>query len=160
MNQMTNTASSPTPDFKTALNQLDSFLELWLVKKAPGLPENVKELIVKYSPYIALILMIFSLPVILVALGLGALVSPFAFMGGVRSGLSFSLTSLILLAALVLNAIALPGLFARKASAWRLVYYAVLVNAIYSLFTFNLGSLIINTAISLYFLFQIKNYYK
>jgi hypothetical protein len=158
---MTNTNSSPsTPDFKTIMSQLDTTLELYLVKKAPSLPENIKELIVKYSPYIALVLLALSLPAILFALGLGALLSPFAFLGGVSAGVSFSLGTLVLLVVLVLEAMAIPGLFARKVSAWRLVYYATLINAVYSLISLNFSNLILGTLISLYFLFQVKSYYK
>lgn len=158
---MTNTTTSPQPaDFKTLMAQLDAFFEDYLVKKAPALPPTAKELIVKYSPYIALVVMLFSLPAVLFALGLGALLSPFAFMGGVRYGFSFSLSTLFLLVTLVMNALALPGLFARKLSGWRLVYYATLLGAVSSLLNFQLGNMIIGTAISLYVLYQVKSFYK
>lgn len=158
---MTNkTTSTATPDFKTMMSQLETFFELYLVKKAPSLPNNVKEIIVKYSPYLAVVILLFSLPTLLFVLGLGALVSPFAFLGGVRNGISFSFGTLILIITLILELMAIPGLFSRKASAWKLVYYATLVNAVYSLITFNLGNLVIGTTLSLYFLFQIKDLYK
>jgi hypothetical protein len=152
--------SATGTDFQSLLSQLDVFLEEYLVKKAPSLPENAKEVLVKYAPHISIVVIVFSLPAILFALGLGALVTPLAFMGGVRSGFSFSLTSLFLLATMVLYIAAIPGLFARQMSAWRKMYYATLLSALHSLFNFQLGSLVIGTAISLYFLFQVRSYYK
>ena len=158
---MTNTTpTNNTPDLKTLYTQFESLLEEYLGKKAPALPTSAKEAIVKYSPYITLLVLLFALPAILAALGLSALFTPFAYMGGLRYGMSFSITTIILLVSLVLEGMAIPGLFARKASAWKLVYYATLVNGLYSLFSFNLGGFIIGTGIGLYVLIQIKSYYK
>lgn len=145
-------------DFKSSMNKLDETLNLYLVKKAPSIPENSKEIIVKYSPYIAIVVLALSLPMLLGILGLTAFLSPFAFLGGVHYGFSFA--GIFLLASLVLEVMALPGLFTRKASAWKLMYYASLVNAVYALVRFDLGGLIIGTGISLYLLFQIRSYYK
>jgi hypothetical protein len=142
------------------LNQLDSILTEYLVKKAPAIPTSAKEIIVKYAPYISLVIILFSLPAILFALGLGALLSPFAFLGGLRYGFSFSLTSLVLLITIVLDIIALPSLFKREFFGWKMLYYSTLIGAVHSLLNFQLGNLIIGTAISLYILFQVKNYYK
>ncbi len=142
------------------LQQLDALLDQYLVKKAPALPDNVKEAIVKYGPYVVLVLMLLALPGILFALGLGAVAAPFAYLGGVRAGVTFSFGVIIALISLVVEAIALPGLFKRTASAWRLVYYSTLIGAVGNLVSFNLGSLIIGTLLSLYILFQIKSYYK
>lgn len=152
--------SASSTDFRSLISQLEAFLDEYLVKKAPSLPENVKEILVKYAPHISILVIVLSLPAILFALGLGALVAPFAFMGGVRSGFSFSLTSIFLLATMVLYIAAIPGLFARQMSAWRKMFYATLLSALHSLFDFQLGNMIIGTAISLYFLFQVKSYYK
>ena len=158
MNKETKTNSSP--DFNSLLSQLDTTLNEYLVNKAPALPTNVKDTLVKFAPYISILVVVLALPPVLAILGIGALVSPFAYMGGVYAGSSFSLTLLILLASMVVEVLAIPGLFARKQSAWKLMYYGVLINAVYELFRFNLGSLIIGSLISLYFLYQVKSYYK
>ena len=70
-------------------------------------------------PYISLVVIIFSLPAILFALGLGALLTPFAFMGGVRYGFSLKFSTLFLLTTLVFQVAAIPGLFAREMSVWK-----------------------------------------
>jgi len=153
MNNETKTKSTSTPDVKTLFVQFETLAEEYLGKKAPALPENAKEMIVKYSPYIAIAVAVIGA---LGTLGLGALLGPLALLGGY----SFSILSLISLASLVMEGMAIPGLFARKASAWKLMYYATLVSAVYLLLRLDIGNLILSTAISLYLLFQVKSYYK
>ncbi len=94
------------------------------------------------------------------AFGLGALVAPFVVMGGVQAAAGFGLGMVFSIAMLVLEAIAIPGLFKRKLSAWKLMFYASLLGGVQALITFNLGGLVIGTGLSLYVLFQIKSYYK
>lgn len=147
-------------DFTNLMSQLDSFFSTYLVKKAPTLPDNIKEIIVKYYPYVILISLIFTLPLILGLLGLTAILAPFAFLGGVRSGVSFSLGNISILASSILNILALSGLFKRKFQGWQYLYYSALISALFSLLTLNLGNFILGTAISMYFLYQVKSYYK
>lgn len=148
-------------DFKSMMGKLENTLETYLVDKAPfQLPTGVKEAIVKYGPWITLILLILALPAILFTFGLGTLVAPFAFLGGVKAGVNFGIGIVFSAVVLVIEAIAIPGLFKRAASAWRLMYYASLLGGVQSLISFNLGGLVIGTGISLYILFQIKSYYK
>lgn len=145
---------------KQYITKLQDFLDLYFGKKAPQLPVNVKEAIVKYSPYLALILVVIAVPGLLLALGLTALATPFAAMGGFSYGTAFTLSALVLLVSLGLEVAAIPGLFKRSQSAWSLMFYSSLINAVYQLVTLNLVGLVIGSAISFYFLFQIRSYYK
>ena len=154
------TKTQTTPDFKTMFGQLESTLDLYFAKKAPAMPENVKESLVKYGPYITLVMMVMLLPVILGLLGLTAFLSPFAYMGGLRSGLGFSLGTFFTLAILVMQGLALPALFKRQMSGWRFLYYIALLQVVQNLFEFNLGGLVIGGAIFFYILFQVKPLYK
>lgn len=147
-------------DWNATLAKLDTLLTLYLVKKAPSLPDNIKELIVKYGPYLSLIMVVLTLPAIAFAFGLSSLFAPFAYLGGVRYGSTFGIGTLFSIAFIVLNLIALPGLFKRKLASWNFLFYATLVNAVYQLLSLSLGNLIIGTAISLYILYQVKSYYK
>jgi len=148
-------------DFKSIMGKLESTFETYLVNKAPfQLPAGAKEAIVKYGPWITLILLILALPALLFAFGLGTLIAPFAFLGGVKAGVNFGLGMIFSAVILIIEAIAIPGLFKRAVSSWRLMYYAALLGGVQSLISFNLGGLIIGTGISLYILFQIKSYYK
>lgn len=142
------------------LTQVEEKLDLYFGKKAPAMPENIKELIVKYSPYLALVMLIFAIPALLLAFGLTTIALPFAYVSGVHTGFSFSLTALISLVALVLEVMAIPGLFKRTKKAWQYMFYASLLSILSYVLALNIGSLIISGAISFYILFQIKSFYK
>lgn len=136
-------------------------MEEYLVKKAPfTIPANIKEIIVKFAPWITLIVLIMALPALLFVLGIGTLVMPFSFMGGLQAGFSYTLTMILTAVSLVLEAVALPGLFKRTRGGWNLVYYASLVGVVQNIVSFNLGGLIIGSLLSFYVLFQVREYYK
>ncbi len=152
----------PTANNKSLIPQLEDVLELYLVKKAPfQIPANIREVIVKFGPYITLVLMVLALPVILVALGLSAVLLPMVgAVAGVTTGIMATVGLVFAIASLVLEALALPGLFKRSKVGWNFLFYSILVSAVGSLVTFQILSLIISTLISLYILFQIRSYYK
>jgi hypothetical protein len=105
-------------------------------------------------------MLILTLPMILGVLGLGAVVSPFAMMGGARLGMGYMLGILIAIVSLVLEIVALPGLFKREMRSWRLLFWVSLVTAVGSILRLDLGALVVGSIISWYFLFQIRSYYK
>lgn len=144
------------------MEQLNKTLELYLVKKAPALPKNIKELLVKFAPWISILLVVLGLPAVLSLFGLGAMMSsiPFAGYGMMRASGGYSLAVLFLAGTLVLQALAVPGLMKMKVAGWNYLYYGVLVNAIYSLLIGDISGLIIGSLVSLYLLFQVKSYYK
>lgn len=141
------------------LKQLEEFLELYLVKKAPfTLPPNFKEFLAKIAPWANILLIIIALPIVLLALGLSAVLAPFAFLGG--SYISYSWLWVILAAVeIVLLIIALPGLFKRTFKGWRWMFYANAVMVVTSLFHVSVSGLI-GDIVGLYFLFQIKELYR
>ena len=150
---------TPSKDYKSYLGDLEKLCEEYLVNKAPALPANVKEAIVKFGPWISLILMLVSLPAILGLLGLGAALTPFSYLGGLNAGFSYTASIVFTIVVLVMQLIALPGLFKRKLSGWKMMFYASLVEAVHNVVLFNLGGLIIGTLLSLYILFQVKKLY-
>jgi len=152
-------AKKATPVNKNPFKQLEDFLDLYLGQKAPALPDNFKETIVNLAPWLIIIMVVLASPAILAVLGIGAFLAPFTFFGGVRYGATFNLYLLLLAVSLVLEILAIPGLFKKTAQAWHLVFYANLVNAVSSLSHGNIGNLIIGTGLSLYVLFQVKKYY-
>jgi hypothetical protein len=145
--------------FLKMLSDWEEKLNVYFGQKAPQLPKEIVDLIVKIGPYLMIVGLVFSIPALLFAFGLGALISPLAFLN-IRYGIHFSLTTIFSLITLVLNIMAIPGLFKRLKSAWNLMFYASLIQAVSYLFSFSLGSLIIGMAISWYFLFQIRKEYK
>lgn len=143
-----------------ALNKLDTLLTEYLIKKAPALPVGVKEFFVKFGPWISLVLGILMLPLILAAFGLGALFTPVAMMGGARFGAGYMLSMLVAAVQMVLQFAAIPGLLKRQMKGWNIAYYGTLVGGLYSLVSFNIIGFIVGTGLGLYFLYQIKSYYK
>lgn len=143
-----------------APKDLIGFLDFYLVKKAPfQLPDGVKEAIVKYGPWIALVLMVLTLPLLLFVLGIGAFVLPFAAAAGQSGALSGFLTIPLVLVTFALNAFALPGLFARKMSGWKLIFYSRLITIVWDVLLLNIVSAIVFGAISLYILMQVRPLY-
>jgi hypothetical protein len=147
---------------KGFLSQLEEFFNTYLHKKAPfHLPPTAREWIVKYGPWITLVLMVLALPVILAILGLGSIFGAGLVMTGYGSyHYTYLLSGIFALVSFVMEALALPGLFARSLKGWQMVYYAVLVGAIGQLVGGNIIGMIIDVIISMYFLFEIREYYK
>ena len=128
-------------------------------KNIPGLPENVKEIIVKISPWLVVVSMLMLFPLILGALGLSAIALPFSYMGGLRMGFGYTLSLIFSFGLIILEIMAIPGLFKREQKAWRLVFYSTLLSIIQQLFRLNLAGAVVSAIISFYFLFQVKSKY-
>lgn len=153
---MAKSQKSMTESLSVLENEIEKVV---LSDKIPGLPDNVKEIIVKIAPWFAAISMLMLLPLILAAFGISAVAMPFSYLGGLRMGFGYTLSLVFSFGMIVLELMALPGLFKRKLSAWRLMYYSTLLSLVQQLFSFDLGGLIIGGAISFYFLFQVKSKY-
>src|SRR3989338_9330873 len=110
--------------FKSYIKQLEDLLSEYLVKKAPALPANVKEAIVRFAPWAVLILFVITLPIVLAVFGLSAVFAPLSFLGGITVGTNYILTIILSAVQLVLEAMAIPGLFQKSRGAWNLVFYS------------------------------------
>lgn len=143
------------------MNSLVNSIEPYFTTKSPfQLPKNIREFLVKYIPWINVVILVILAPGILLALGIGTAALPFSGMAGVDSATGLTITLLALVIQVVLMIAALPGLFNRKISGWNLSFYAVLFNLAYSLLSFQILSGILGAVIGAYILFQIKSYYK
>lgn len=152
--------ASSKKELNASLTNLENTLKVYFVDKAPfQLPPAAKEFIVQFGPWITLVLLILALPVLFAALGLTAFLTPFAAMGGGRSGIGL-LSVVLSIVALVLEAMALPGLFRRSKSGWNLLFYSTIVSAVDNLVNLNIAGLIVGLLIGWYFLFQVRSYYK
>lgn len=147
-------------DYTSYLTSLERTLETYLVKKAPTLPEGWKKAIVKVLPWLVIIFLVLSLPAVFALFGISTLLLPVSVITTFGNSINYMLGLIFLIAALITQALAIPGLFQQDKKGWRLLYYSVLLTGVYNLFTLSLGSLLIGTGISLYVLFQIKNYFK
>jgi len=155
-------------DTMGVLSQFEAFLYEYMVKKAPfALPNGAKEFIVKVSPYLVIILALLALPIIFAALGLSAFLTPFAMMGGYGYayghgwGFSAIISLVVSVIVIIMEVIAVPGLFKRTKGSWRLVFYATIVSLIGSIVSINgIAGAIIGAIIGWYILFQVKDLYK
>lgn len=147
-------------NYKSYLSQLENLLDDYLVKKAPSLPKGLTDFIVAVLPYLTIIFLILALPLILALIGVSALVMPFSLVGGLGTGFSYIASIIVTILTVILEIMALPGLFSRQKRSWTLLYYVALIGGINSILSLNLWGLVIGTGISLYILFQIKSHYK
>ncbi len=152
-------------DFKSLFGQLESNLDLYLGQKAPQIPKEWKEFLVKVAPYLAIIGVVIGIPAVLALFGISAFVVPIGTFGGMMSGQPFLgvgyIISVIFLAGvIILEALSISPLFKRNKTGWNYMYYATLLGAIQNLISFNIGGLIIGTLLSLYILFQVRELYK
>lgn len=157
-------ASQQSKDIMQYVTEADKFFEDIYVKKAPfTIPENWKEILVKIIPYLNVVGIILSLLALPVLLGFGAL----STMAGVATGASLNplnnifgiLTLVFTLAGLALSVMAAQGLFKRKASAWKLMFYNSLLSAVQNVLMLNITGLVITFLIGFYVLYQVKAKY-
>ncbi len=138
---------------------LIGFLDYYLVQKAPfQIPAGGRAWIVRVAPWIALVLLVLALPVLLLALGLSAALLPYAAANGAHVG-GWGLATIAVLVTIALDVMALPGLFARRMSGWRFLFYARLVAIVSGLLQGAIISALLGGLISLYILFQIRSLY-
>lgn len=142
---------------KTYTDKLDKVLSEYLVKKAPALPKGAKDFLVTAAPYLALLGAVLGVPALLAVFGLGAIATPFVWLAGSRTGI-FWLFWIVGAAQVVMSAMAVKPLFARRGRGWRLMYYSQLLSLLSSLQYWSVGSLIM-TVLSFYLLYQVKASY-
>ncbi|MCX7956176.1 MAG: hypothetical protein N2593_03700 [Patescibacteria group bacterium] len=152
-------------DLENAVSQLESVLENYLVDKAPfSIPSNIKELMVKFAPYLTIISIVLSVFSILSVLGLSVFLSHFSPFGypryGFYLGFSYILSMIVLAVSVSFKALAVSGLFKRKEKAWRFLFYASIFDILSNLIYGGIFGALIGALISWYVLFQVKEYYK
>lgn len=163
---MSENRSQEKSDVKGVLSQLEALLDEYMVQKAPfALPIEVKEFLVNVSPYLVIVFVVLALPIIFAALGLTAFLAPFAMMGGYGYGFSWGFGAIIALVisviSIIIEVMAVPGLFKRTKAAWRLLFYASIVSLIGTILSFSgIISGIIGAIIGWYLLFQVKELYQ
>lgn len=154
-------SSSVKAEATGIIGKLEALLDEYMVKKAPfALPLGLKEFIVKISPYLIIVFAILSLPLILGAIGFSAVFAPVAMMGGYTWGFAAIVSLVTAVIVLVMEVMAVPGLFKRTKHGWRLVFYASLVSLIGSVLSLSIISGVIGAIIGWYILFQVKELYK
>lgn len=152
----------------STLASVESTLDDYLVKQAPfQIPAGGREWIVEFGPWIALILLLFSIPAILAVFALGSIVGAVSAVSGHTLGLWYGPYLAILIAQVVLMAVAIPKLMRREKAGWNLAFYYELAGVVMSLVVWvphfqilNLFWSLLGDLIGLYVLFQIRSYYR
>ncbi len=132
-------------------------LDLYFGQKAPKLPDGVKEVIVKISPWIIIIGSIFLIIAVLQVL---ALTTGFGFfsLAAIGSGnmMNMVISLAISIVGGIIQLIALPGLFKRTPNSWKLLFYAQCVSLINPIISLNIIGFVIGALIGFYILFQCR----
>lgn len=130
------------------------------VKKAPALPANAKETLVKIAPWLSIASIVLSLPLLTAAMGFSSMMGVYGLGLYQVLGPQYYLSVAVLAASLVLQGLAVPGLFAKTKAGWMFMFYGSLVYIVYSVFSGQIVNGLISAAISLYLLFQVREFYK
>lgn len=134
-------------------------MEEWFMK-LPSLPKSATDVLVKITPWIALIFGILGVLASLAGLGILTALSPFVMMGNGLGGTATSLLTAVL--SLVSSALLLagfPGTKGRKMQGWNMLFWSEVVSTVSSVILLSLSG-VIGALIGFYLLYQIKSYYK
>lgn len=156
---------------KNALSKLETFLNIHLIKKAPSLPKEIKDFLVKYGPWILLLLLIIELFITFISITGYTLGLLFSF--GSNSGEApisyvfnyiFYLISPVLLliigfVGLFFEGLSIRPLIKREYIGWKYIFYSSLIFFILQITDFTIVSFIVS-CLFIYIIFQIKDYYK
>jgi hypothetical protein len=144
------------------VGKVEGWLDEYMVTKAPfQIPMGGKEFLAKIAPYLIIISAVLTLPAILAFFGLTMFVAPLAMMTGSMGWGLFGIINLVtMVTTVVLNVMAVPGLFKRTHAGWKLLFYASLVSFIGGVLSPYPVGAIIGAIISWYILFQVKVLYK
>jgi hypothetical protein len=143
---------NPTKIMETNTLPLEKELEPIFTKQLPSFPDNVKDLLVKIAPFLAIIWLIIGVS----GVGLASLFAPFAWFS---YGISYGLAILLLIATIILIALAIPGLFNQKKDGWKYMYYAEFTSLVSGLLFGNWIGVILSAFIGFWILFQSKEKY-
>lgn len=162
-------SKTPHPPVSGPLAGLESWLYDMLVVKAPfQLPKSFTDWLVKYGPWVTLVIAVLLLPLVFTVIGLSTFVGGLAGSYGVAVGPTYWLALLALVAQIAVMFISVPMLLKQQRKGWQLLFYAelfniayVIVNGFGSSYTVvsSLVSAAVSAVIGFYILFQIRHYY-
>ncbi len=144
---------------QSSTDKFISTFEEWFAK-LPALPKDARELIVKITPWVALIFGVLGIIGSIGALGILGGASPFVVVGGGIQSLGGGMVAIIIgLIASVLLLAAFPGTRVHKEKGWKFLFWSEVVNTVGALLAISLFGLLF-ALIGFYLIFQIKSYYK
>jgi len=162
------------PPFSGPLASFEAWLYQMVYEKVSfKIPVSAREWIVKYGPWITLVIGLLFLPLLLTAFTVSTALTTTAAVYGAYAaatvGPMFYVAMLMLVIQLVVMFASISPLLKRKRLGWQLLFYSSTLSLVYSVFNtfsygyFNVGTLLgglIGAAVSYYVIFQIRSYYK
>lgn len=154
-----NTSSKSGGAPRVDISNLESQVEGIFTKSLPSLPANAIETLVKIAPWLAIIGVVMGIPAIMTLLGVSRMAAYYR-LAGMGLGWGYQLSNVLYIVQMVLTGLSIQGLFARKLSAWRLMYYATWISVVAGLLSGGIVNMLIVGLISFYLLFQVKKAYQ
>lgn len=145
------------------MNQIESFLNEWFGVKAPHLPTGLRKFIVAIAPWLVILGVIMgALNALNLFNSMSTLQALNAYGYGMMYGYNPSMVWLglaFMVAILVLQALAIPGLLKKEYIGWRWIFYSSLLSFAQMIVMMNFVGAVIGGAISWYILFQVRSLY-
>lgn len=144
---------------KSSVTNITDTVEEWFMK-LPALPKEARDVIVKITPWLALIFGILGVLGSVAAFGIVTVFSPLAVMGGGIQAAGTGIIAAILgLVSSALLLAAFPGTRKLKLSGWNFLFYSEAVSLLSAVLAISLSGILFSL-IGLYLVFQIKSHYK
>lgn len=140
---------------------LEKELEPIFLGKFPAFPDEVKEFLVKYGPYLMLVGAVLGIFGLLTAYGMlgGAMVYDLGLSSYGGMAIQLWIGMAFTLIVLVMYLLAFKPLRDRKKQGWNLIYYALLLNLLSSVIQLKIFAVIFGAIIGFWVLFQIRDKY-
>ncbi len=137
---------------------LEKELEPFFLKTLPPLPDNFKEALVKYWPWVLLVLLVLTVPMVLALLGMSSALNAALAASNMPGGSFYYVWMVVFLGSLVLTILGLLGLFKKTRQGWVYMYYAQWLNVISNILFLSVFGILLSV-LWIYFLYQIRSYY-
>lgn len=137
------------------MKELDKVIDYLagIYKNLPPLPKGFTDFIVLVLPWITLIFGVLGVIGTLTAMGVVGLG------GGIAATTGFSISVVVNLVANAVSLVAVPSLFSKKILGWKLLFLSELLGIVAAVFSISIFGVLF-ALIWIYFLFQVKSYYK
>lgn len=142
------------------LDDIEDILNKYLNEKAPHIPPEAKENIVKYLPYAVMVFILAQIAAILAFFHINTLFEGLGYLYSTSEGIIGIIGLIVLSGAIAFESIALPLLFKNIRYGWKLLLYAVLLTQVNDIINLNIINLIFSGLLILYVLFQVRESYR